>query len=106
MRLIPDHNRATQEALSVLISAMPFHDIQRPCRPEGVVDDLWQDCVIFDWRLANIGILPDSLQLILAQYLRGAWPGWAGGQLMKPDRHAGMIVGSVREALIYGAMDY
>ena len=52
----------------------------------------------YDWRLANIGILPDSLQLILAQYLRGAWPGWAGGQLMKPDRHAGMIVGSVRKS--------
>ena len=101
--LIPDYDPAMQTALSSLISAMPFSDIRRPCRPKRVSSDQWLDCVTFDWRLANLGILPDSLQSIFALYLR-AYGSIA--QSMKPERQAAIIVESVRREIIYGAMHY
>ena len=97
--LIPDYDPAMQ----TLISAMPFSDIRRPCRPKRVSSDRWLDCVTFDWRLANLGILPDSLQSIFALYLR-AYGSIA--QSMKPERQAAIMVESVRREIIYGAMHY
>ena len=100
-RLLPDHRPSVKRAIVSMISAMPFYDVARPSAAFGILPDQWQDCLVFDWRLANIGILPDSLNSILGAYFSMAE---ASVRTMKPDRHTSIIIDILRRQIIYGAI--